>query len=90
MQTYEIKHQSFSVTRFATVEVSEASLRAEEEISARIMDDIDARVALSIGCLPPPYHCTREFKVRMKHARSELERRELETLRMLLETYHPF
>lgn len=88
MKTYEITRQSFSVSRFATVEVCEASLRAEEEVSARIMDDIDARVALSIGCLPPPYHLTRAFKTRMRHARTDLERSELDTLKMLLETFH--
>lgn len=89
MHTVEFKKQTFTFNRFAPVEVTEVTLRAEEDVTARLMDDIDARIAFSIGCLPPPYHLTRTFATRMRHARTDLERSELATLKMLLETFLP-
>jgi hypothetical protein len=90
MRTVEIKYhrQTFTAKPFDLPWGGEETDRAVEDATARLLDEIDARAAVLCGAQPPHYATTRAFKLRMERARSELERSELETLKMLLETYH--
>lgn len=85
--TVQYRQRSFEIVEPFDLPFGSAAERAVEDATDRILDDVDAQVALKCGAWPAPFSATRAFKRRMDRARSDLERSELSTLKMLLETY---
>lgn len=91
MNTVEVKYLpktvSIDTSRFQHIEWTPQVQQIAEDLSDGWSDKIEDMMRLKLGAPMQGFHQSRRFARRMERARDDLERSELETLRMVLETF---